>query len=87
MLPAGLHSAPERHPQRRKAYSQQVGAGRAAADRPRRRPIPGPPIGSGTHSGKGDATMMKHFTPPIVIPIAVLLLIAIATLVRLRMGW
>jgi hypothetical protein len=47
----------------------------------------GPPIGSGTHSEKGDATMMKHFTPPIVIPIALLLLIAIATLVRLRMGW
>jgi hypothetical protein len=31
--------------------------------------------------------MMKHFTPPIVITIALLLLIAIATLVRLRMGW
>lgn len=31
--------------------------------------------------------MMKRFTSPIVIPIALLLLIAIATLVRLQMGW
>ncbi len=47
----------------------------------------GPPIESGTQPGRGDATMMKRFTPPIVITIALLLLIAIATLVRLRMGW
>ena len=43
-------------------------------------------FGSGTHSGKGDATMMKHFTPPIVVPIALLVLIAVVAIVRMQSG-
>jgi hypothetical protein len=38
---------------------------------------------SGTQSEKGDAIMMKYFTPPIAVPIAVLALVLIAAFVRI----
>jgi hypothetical protein len=62
--------------------------------RPRwRRPYGrGPPVGAGV-SGAGpdreliperiDVTMLKYFTPPIVVPLALVLLVVIAALVRM----
>jgi hypothetical protein len=42
------------------------------------------PIASGTQTGKDDATMMKYFSPPIVVPIAILLLVVAAAYVRMH---
>jgi hypothetical protein len=38
-------------------------------------------IVSGTHSGKDDAIMTKYFTPPIVVPAALVVLVVITTMV------
>jgi hypothetical protein len=39
---------------------------------------------SRTHSGKGDAAMMKHLSPPIVVPIAIPILVIVAAYVRMH---
>jgi hypothetical protein len=64
----------------------QIGAGRAAVDRPVESSIVGLHFRSGTHSGKGDATMIRHFTPPMVVPIALLALIPLAIIARMQSG-
>jgi hypothetical protein len=59
----------------------------AAVVRPRigRLPLdPWRPIAPGTQTGKDDATMMKYFSPPIVVPIAILLLVVAAAYVRMH---